>query len=132
MAVMLAFIFAIGLIPSTAGIPAPSRGSDLYHDCQANLKIMYFPSSSRSEVGRAMACQAYISGFLDGLRMSDNKLVCADAATIGTATRIYVGFMERNLTFMDEPKMSGLYQALAVGYPCPASPSPKEHSEHQP
>ena len=52
--------------------------------------------------------------------MSDNKLVCADSATIDIASRLYVGFMERNLTLMDKPKMSGLYQALAVGYPSPA------------
>jgi len=130
--VMLTPLVLLALMQS-ADIPVAQRGSDLFHSCQANLRALDSPSPvSNIDLGPAMACQAYISGFLDGFSMADDKLVCVDEnATVGTISRIYVAFMEANPKLMDEPKISGFYQALAVNYTCPDILNPPKEGKYK-
>jgi starvation-inducible outer membrane lipoprotein len=39
--------------------------------------------------------QAYINGFLDGVMFGDNT-ICTEGATVGTLSRVYVAYMEKN------------------------------------
>ena len=97
---MLAPILLLASIPH-ANIPSSQRGSALFQLCEANLRIMDSTNPSVSDVGSARECQGYIAGFVDGLRMGDEKLVCIGdgAATLGTLSRVYVMFMQKTRSY---------------------------------
>ncbi len=50
--------------------------------------------------------------------MFGDKTICAEGATVGTLSRVYVAYVEKNPKLMDEPKAAGLYEAFAIEYPC--------------
>jgi hypothetical protein len=65
------------------------------------------PSPSVADANEGRRCQAYIDGFLDGATASGDTTICTEGATIGTLSRVYVSFMEKNPKLMDEPKLVG-------------------------
>jgi hypothetical protein len=122
---MLTLIFTAGLLAPAGAATKPEMGIDLYHDCQAEVRIDDSPSPSNQDITPAQSCISYISGFIDGLALGGDNFICAESATMNTAIRVYVAYMDKNPALMDQPKWAGLYQALAVTYHCPLGQSPK-------
>ncbi len=91
----------------------------LYQLCKANVRAMDSSDPQPVEEVQGKVCEAYISGFVDGIAMG-NKVICVNGATLGTLSRVYVTYMEQNPKLMDMQKYAGLYAALAVSYPCSA------------
>jgi hypothetical protein len=101
-----------------AAIAPSERGTDLYHSCQADIRLLDGVSTSQEDIHESLICHAFIGGFLDGIEFA-NKLICANGSTMGTVVRVYVVYMGSHPREMDEYKVVGLYRALAQTYPCP-------------
>jgi Rap1a immunity proteins len=113
---MLAFRLAV-LQQGTSEVSMLDRGSALYQSCQALVKTMDSPEATQ-DYRAAASCSSYIDGFTDGLDFRSRNSVCVTGATLGTMSRIYVAYMQKNPKLLDLYKSVGLYMALLDSYPC--------------
>ena len=125
---MLPILLAIALMQSADLVPPTQRGSDLYQSCKTGVKVMDSQTATTHDISEGMVCSAYLMGFLDASGMFPNNSICADEATLGTVSRVYVAYMEANPKVMDQPKAVGVYEALAIAYPCPVKATPPKRS----
>jgi hypothetical protein len=99
-----------------------TRGSDLYHSCQAAIRVM--DSNIRpDDLHDSEFCRGYITAFGEFNDMAGTA-ICLAGSTIGTTVRVYVAFMEKNPKFMDDMMIIGVVHALKETYPCPAPKQP--------
>ncbi len=78
------------------------------------------PDSPMTEYASGALCVAYIDGFTDGLNL-ERDTVCVVGASLGTLSRVYISYMEKNPRLLDEHKVVGLRRALLDIYPCSKS-----------
>jgi hypothetical protein len=117
---LLSFVAAVLISAQGKPIPELDRGSNLYKNCQAVIRIQDAgDAAATSDYKWAMACIAYIDGFVDGLAIAGSKAVCSDGASLQTMARVYINWMERHPKYMDSEKVTGLAEAVLDAYPCP-------------
>jgi Rap1a immunity proteins len=98
-----------------------SRGSELYHACQADIRFMDAPNAnavSNSDYVASEFCRGYFMAFNDFYNVEATTM-CLDGASMGTTIRVYVAYMEKNPKLMDAWMITGVGQALRENYPCP-------------
>ena len=99
-------------------LPAADRGSELFHQCQAVIRMEDSPESGpNADLPAVNHCLDYIEGFSEGL--SAGGQACFNSASHGTLVRVYVAFMQAHPTYMDEAKGIGFYISMLQTYPCP-------------
>jgi Rap1a immunity proteins len=101
-----------------AEINVLDRGSTLYEDCQANIRVMDSSSASSTDLQRATACTGYIDGFLDGAALHGENRLCVGGASYGTMSRIYVAYVQQHPKLLDGYKGVALQLALLDSYRC--------------
>ena len=109
----------------SASTQPTQRGVTLYQLCKADVRAVDSSGPPTVDNIEGKVCEAYILGFIDGVVVGD-KTICVNGATPETLARVYVTWMENHPKLMDEPKRAGLYQALAVEYPCSALVGPRD------
>lgn len=106
-----------------AGLSPQYRGSALYDQCRAFVRILDDTSMASSDIRLAGLCAGYLEGFTDSQLLSSDALTCVPPdATTGTIARIYVLYMQKNPKELDRPRYVGLIVALVDSYPCPTKP----------
>ena len=107
---------------------AQSRGADLFHDCQADIRLLDAPdatSFSNSDFEDSQFCVGYFRAFGDFIAM-EHTSICVGEARLDTTIRVYVAYMDKHPKLMDDPMILGVVLALKASYPCPKSkPAPK-------
>jgi hypothetical protein len=109
-----------------------SRGADLFHDCQADIRLLDAPdakSVSDSDFENSQFCAGYFTAFGDFIAMGHTS-ICVGEARLDTTIRVYVAYMDKHPKLMDDPMILGVVLALKESYPCPESkhaskPAPK-------
>jgi len=95
-----------------------SRGADLYHSCQAAIRIL--DSNAKPEdYHDSEFCRGYMTAFGEFNDM-EHTSICLGGTTIGTSARVYVAYMEKNPKYMDDTMIDGVVFAFKETYPCPA------------
>jgi hypothetical protein len=124
-------IFGLFLVLSVASVGAHAqtnptveqlRGSDLFHACQASVRIMDAPNGSglsNDDYEHSEFCRGYFTAFSD--LNSALGSICLGGATAGTSIRVYVTYMEKNPVYMDDNMIIGVIHALKETYPCPSA-----------
>lgn len=103
-----------------AGLSPQYRGSALYDQCRAFVRILDDTSTAGSDIRLGSMCAGYLEGFMDSQLLSPDALMCVPPdATTGTMARIYVLYMQKNPKELDQPRYVGLIAALVDSYPCP-------------
>jgi Rap1a immunity proteins len=109
-----ALYLALGLQSSVDPVESGSR---MYHNCQANIRVMDGEHVTDSEIDNALICSSYIRGFIDGFGSASSAL-CLVGATSGTMSRVYVSYMQKNPKLMDSQARIGVLAALKDAYNC--------------
>jgi hypothetical protein len=110
---------ALAAPQATPEIPLIYRGSTLFQNCQADVRTMDIPDAKQDYVAAAH-CQSYIAGAMAGLYVAGYKGICADSASFGTLSRVYVAYMQKHPKLLDSHQMDGFMQAMLDAYPCAA------------
>ena len=98
------------------------RGSDLYHSCQASIRIMNAPNANavaNDDYAASEFCRGYFIAFAEYNDVM-HTAICPDEASLGTTVRVYLAYMEKNPKLMDKVMIAGVIGALRESYPCPA------------
>jgi len=119
MAGMIVPIFALAMFAqSSDAIPPNQRGSALYHNCKADVRMMDSPTGGENaDMEPAEMCLEYMAGFLDAIQIDGS--VCVNGASRGTVVRVYVAYMDNHPKLFDVERDLGLFAALLEAYPCP-------------
>ena len=100
-------------------IPEDARGSNLFENCQADIRSQNTTAPSGVDLMKAADCTGYIDGFLDGLEIGGAiGGICFDGAAFGTIARVYVAYMEKNPKMLDAEKSAGMADAVLDAYSC--------------
>ena len=96
-------------------------GAFLYEACQLRVKYMNDPNAKldQREVTRALMCDSYVNGFIDGGLASGGY--CLQKVTREDAIRKYVAFMTEQPLFLKEDKMMSMALVLRSLFKCPAA-----------
>jgi Rap1a immunity proteins len=119
MAGMIAPILALAIMQSASTVPAQDRGSNLYDQCRATIRVQNGTGDGGLDDLHSNSCVAYIDGFTDGLLVAGDTLICVEGATLATIARVYIAYMEAHPKLMDSGKADGLLHALLENYRCP-------------
>ena len=106
-----------------AGVPVPDnkKGLELFHTCQAALRIQDKTSTNElADASESLSCVAYIDGFTDGVIIFDRKGVCLDGVGFETIVRVYVAYMKEHPKDLENFESIGLYGSLKEAFPCVA------------
>jgi hypothetical protein len=100
--------------------PSINSGAFLYEACQLRVKYMNDPNAKldQREVSRALMCDQYVNGFIDGAIASGGY--CLQKVTREDAIRKYVAFMTEYPLFLKEDKMMSMALVLQPLFKCPA------------
>jgi hypothetical protein len=94
----------------------------LYHSCQAAIRVAdnnVRSDNARTDTNGTAECISYLSGLVDGQNLRTERLFCMGDASIGTAARVYVAYMDKHPKTFDGEKWVGPVLAFAENYPCP-------------
>ena len=105
-------------VASGPGSDETGLGLNLFHACQASIRVLDAANVSASDLHDAEFCRGYFRGFGD-LNAMLGSSVCLDGASTGTSIRVYVAYMEKNPKFLDDAMIIGVIYALKDAYPCP-------------
>ncbi len=115
---MLPMLLALAM-PQTSPLDAVSKGSVLYHHCQAALRMVNSDQGvSDEELASVRLCTSYLDGIADGLSIT--RKACTGNASREAILRVYIAFMDRNPPYFDMHKAEGAYVAMMASYACPA------------
>ena len=99
-------------------VPVVDRGSTLFHNCQAAVRLYdSTDGGASSDSAPAAHCADYMNGFIEGAISAHG--ICTGNTSEGTIIRIYVKFMEDNPSYLDRSRIVGVYRALWNNYRCP-------------
>ena len=114
---MIVPFLALAIFQQTASVSQNTRGTILFHQCQAVIRLDDSPSTfPDQDLATANHCLDFIQGFSEGL--SAGGQACFNGAGHGTLVRVYVKFMETHPTYLDQDKGIGFYVAMLQAYPC--------------
>ena len=119
------------LLAGRVAVPADlSKGSQLYVSCQAAVRWsdVPAPAQAKAEVASSTCCFGYLGGYIDGLNVLKEQ-VCIHGASLNTIARVYVLYMQKNPTLMEEGRALGLLLSLKSSYGC-SSPRATENGSH--
>ena len=116
-------IGCVGAHAQTNSTDEQSRGSDLFHACQASVGIADAPNGrglSNDDYEHSEFCRGYFMAFND-FNNIHRSTICIGGASVGTTIRVYVAYRDKNPKQMDGWMIEGALLALGESYPCPAS-----------
>ena len=107
------------LLALSMALAPDHSGGKLYVQCLAEVRLIDSPPSRQEQIDfvPGVACLAYIDGFTDGVNLIKEQ-ICIGGADLGTLARVYVEYLKKNPTLMDQPKNLALTLALENNYPC--------------
>lgn len=82
-------------------------------------------AQAKAELASSTYCFGYLGGYIDGLNVLKEQ-VCIRGTSLNTIARVYVLYMQRNPTLMDEGRALGLLLSLKSSYAC-SSPEATEN-----
>jgi hypothetical protein len=107
-------------------------GSELVYQCKAYVRMTSGPHSGE-DIAAGHQCLGYIEGFVDGVNSEFtlpytiapayrkdhwSKGLCIPPGALDTWIKVYLAFMDKNPTHLDDPKGDSLRIALHDAYPC--------------
>jgi hypothetical protein len=114
---MLVPLLALALMQGTT--PTLYTGATLFASCKAAIRLQDdFDRATGNDARLAAACSSYLMGMAETGDIT--KMFCMGTVTPATLIRVYVAYMEKNPTLLDQPRRNGAALALADSYPCPA------------
>ena len=85
-------------------------------------------AQAKAELAGSTYCFGYLGGYIDGLNVLKEQ-VCLHEASLNTIARVYVVYMQKNPTLMEEGRALGLLLSLKSSYGC-SSPGATENGSH--
>lgn len=120
---MLPFwLLILGTAASPDAVHTITKGTALYHSCQAEVRLMDLASLSQAkqpDLVDGSFCVGFVNGFTGNL--GANTITCTHGASVATVVRAYVTFMASNPQLLEEDRRVGLRMALQNAFPCAAS-----------
>ena len=107
-----------GVLSGQTGSSKLPHGSELYHACQAAIRVMD-RTPKQGDIGSSEFCRGYFTAFYEFNTLLKTS-ICMSGSTVGTTERVYVQYMEKNPKLMDEMMLFGLTDAMKANYSCPA------------
>ena len=111
-----------GAVNPTLEPPDFLKGANLFHSCEAALRVLDTTSShfEDKDVAAGEGCLGYLDGFVDGGQLKTWS-ICVEDARISSMARVYVVYMQKNPQLLERPRSIGVLLALKEEYPCSAT-----------